>query len=264
MYIYPTIPCSEVIKIKCRPDGEIKSYRVRIVAGGHRQVKEINYRETFLAAAKMLTIHAVLANAAHQDWEIEYIDIKSAYLNVLLKEEIYMKPPRGVLKSGQEGKVLRLLKGLYGLKQAGRGWYLEMSKVLMKDMGFKRSCIDHSVFYKKEGHEHTIITVATDNMAVTSRRKSDTMKFKSNVRQHWEITDHGPIQWFLGFEIKRNRESRMISLNQHMYIESMVEKFRLTSDKLVLTPMEPNAQFTTQQSPSTLNQTTKGYHTPRP
>ena len=120
----------------------------------------------------------------------------------MLKEEIYIKPPRGVLKSGQEGKVLRLLKGLYGLKQAGRGWYLKMSKVLMKDMGFKRSCIDHSVFYKKEGHEHMIIAVATIDMAVTLRRKSDAMKFKSNVRQNWEMTDHGPIQWFLGFEIK--------------------------------------------------------------
>ena len=205
----------------------------------------------------MPTICTVLANAAHQDWEIEHIDVKSEYLNAPLKEEIYMKPPRSVLKSGQDGKVLRLLKGLYGLKQAGRGWYLEMSKVLMRDMGFKGSRIDHSVFYKKEGHEHMIAAVATDNMAVTSRRKSDAMKFKSNVRQHWEITNHGPIQWFLGFEIKRNRESRMISINQHAYIKSMVEKFRLTSAKPVSTPMELNTQFTTQQSPSTLNQTTR-------
>ena len=124
--------CSEVIKVKHGPDGKIKSYRVRIVAGGHRQVKGINYKETFLAAAKMPTVCTVLANAAHQDWEIEHIDVKSAYLNAPLKEEIYMKPPHGILKSGQEGKVLRLLKGLYGLKQAGRGWYLEMSKVLMR------------------------------------------------------------------------------------------------------------------------------------
>ena len=124
-------------------------------------------------------------------------------------------------------------------------------------MGFKRSRIDHSVFYKKEGHEHTIVAVTTDNMVVTSRGKLEAMKFKSNVRQHWEITDHGPIQWFLGFEIKRNRESRTISINEHVYIDSMVEKFRLTSAKPVSTPMEPNAQFTTQQSPSTLNQTAR-------
>ena len=131
------IPCSEVIEVKQGPDGEVKSYRVRIVTGGHRQVEGINYSETFSSAAKMLTICTVLTNMAHHDREIEHIDIKSAYLNAPLKEVIYMRPPCGVLKQGQEGKVLRLLKGLYGLKQAGRGWYLEMARVFLTDLGFK-------------------------------------------------------------------------------------------------------------------------------
>ena len=131
------IPCSEVVCIKQGPQGEVQSYRVRIVAGGHRQVEGVNYMETFLAAAKMPIVHVVLANAAHQNWEIEHVDVKSAYLNVLLKEVIYMKAPRGMLKLGQEGKVLRLMKGLYGLKQAGRGWYMEMLKVFLKGMEFK-------------------------------------------------------------------------------------------------------------------------------
>ena len=87
----------------------------------------------------------VLANTAHQDWEIEHVDVKSSYLNAPLKETIYMKAPRGVLKPGEEGKVLRLLKGLYGLKQAGRGWYMEMTRVFIKELGFERSVIDHSV-----------------------------------------------------------------------------------------------------------------------
>ena len=79
----------------------------------------MNYTETFSAAAKMLTVCVVLGNTAEEDWEIEHINIKSAYLNAPLKETIYMKPPQGVLKPGQEGKVCHLLKGLYGLKQAG-------------------------------------------------------------------------------------------------------------------------------------------------
>ena len=87
------IPCSEVLKIKRGPDGEVKSYRVRIVAGGHRQVEGVNYTETFSSPAKMPTVCLVLANAAEQDWEIEHIDIKSAYLNALLKETVYMRPP---------------------------------------------------------------------------------------------------------------------------------------------------------------------------
>ena len=175
------IPCSEVLKIKRGPDGEIKSYRVRIVAGGHRQVEGVNYMETFSLAAKMPTVCLVLANAAELNWEIKHVDVKSAYLNAPLKEMVYMCPPCGVLKAGQEGKVLRLLKGLYGLKQAGRGWYLEMSRVLIKELGFSRSAADHSVFIRQAGEEHTIIAVVTDDMAVTSK---DWLTPKSSKRTY--------------------------------------------------------------------------------
>ena len=128
--------------------------------------------------------------------------MKSAYLNALLKETVYMQAPHGVLKQGEEGKVLRLVKGLYGLKQAGRGWYLEMMKVFVENLGFKRSKANHSVFYWKRGEEHTIVVVATDDMAITSKRKEDAQKFKSEIMKHWDITDNGLINWFLGFEIK--------------------------------------------------------------
>ena len=105
---HTVIPSSEVIKVKRGPNGETLSYQVRIIAGGHRQIKGINYTETFSAAAKMPTVRVVLANAAHQDWEIEHIDVKSAYLNAKLKEIIYMKPPRGVLKKGHvRGRLMQ-------------------------------------------------------------------------------------------------------------------------------------------------------------
>jgi len=133
----PVIPCTEVLKEKRGPTGEVETYRVRVVAGGHKQVEGINYTETFSAAVKMPSVRVVLANAAERDWEIHQIDVKSAYLQAPLKETIYMRPPRGVLKPGQEGKVCRLLKGLYGLKQAGRGWYQELTKVMVRELGFK-------------------------------------------------------------------------------------------------------------------------------
>ena len=82
-----------MLKGKHGLDGEITSYQVRIVTGGHRQVKGVNYSETFSSTAKMPTIQVILVNAATQDWEIEHVDVKSAYLNATLKETIYMKPP---------------------------------------------------------------------------------------------------------------------------------------------------------------------------
>ena len=192
----------------------------------------------------------VLANTAHQDWEIEHVDVKSAYLNALLKETIYMKAPRGVLKPGEEGKVLRLLKGLYGLKQAGRGWYMEMMRVFIKELGFEQSVIDHSVYYCHKGEEHMIIAVATDDMALTSKRAEDAQCFKAEIKRFWDIMDHGPIKWFLGFEIKRDRDARTLAINQRAYIEGMVERFGMAQAKLVLTPMELGVQFSVDQCPT--------------
>ena len=127
----------------------------------------------------------------------------------------------------------------------------------MTEMGYKRSKIDHSVFYKKTEDEHTIVAIATDDMAVTSKRMEHTKRFKAEITKHWEITDHGPIKWFLGFEIKRDRKSRTIAINQRAYIEKIVEKFSLTNAKQVTTPMDPNVQFSVDQCPSSTNQLAK-------
>ena len=104
--------------------------------------------------------------------------------------------------------------------------------------------------------------VATDDMALIAKCAKDAERVKSEIRKFWDITDHGPIQWFLSFEVKQNRTARTVSINQQAYIESMVEKFRLTSAKPVNTPMEPGAQFSVDQSSSSLSQTAKMHGVP--
>ena len=179
----------------------------------------------------MLSIHVVLGNAAQQDWEIHQVDVKSAYLNAPLEEEVYMVPPAGLLKPGQERLICKLKKALYGLKQAGCKWQKTLTAVMTNDLGFKRSAVDHSVYFRRSGDEHTIIAVATDDMAVTSKRLSDVKRFKSEIKQHFEIADGGELRWFLGFKIRRDRPARTISINQWSYIERMVENFQLTNAK---------------------------------
>jgi hypothetical protein len=162
------IPHSEIFQDKCGPDGEIEVRRVRIVTGGHKQIKGIDYGETFSATAKMPLVQVVLANAAIQDWEIHHVNIKSAYLNVNMDHIVYMKPPQGILKKGQEGKVSKLLKVIYGAKQSGRLWHKLLSKI-MDELRFSRSKIDHLVFFKFVREVKMIIMVTTDDMALTSK-----------------------------------------------------------------------------------------------
>ena len=108
-------------------------------------------------------------NTAEQDWEIHQIDVKSAYLCAPLKEQIFIKPLHGVLKPGQEGKVCHLLKGLYGLKQAGCGWYQELMKVLVGELGYMELLLDHLVFHRRQGTEYTTIAIVMDDMVVTTK-----------------------------------------------------------------------------------------------
>ena len=94
-------------------------------------------------------------------------------------------------------------------------------------------------------------------MAVTSKHAIDAERFKSDTRKFWEITDHGPIKWFLKFEIKRDCDARTLAINQRAYIENMVEKFRLIGAKPVSTPIAPGSQFSIHQCPSSLSQIVK-------
>jgi Reverse transcriptase (RNA-dependent DNA polymerase) len=110
------------------------------------------------------------------------------------------------------------------------------------------------VFYRCDSETHVIVAVATDDMAVTSKCAVDAEKFKSDIKKFWEITDHGPIKWFFGLEIKRDQDARTLAINQPTYIKNMVEKFRLTNAKPVSTPMDPGSQFSINQCPTSLNQ----------
>jgi len=101
-------------KEKLGPDGDVYTHQIRVVAGGHKQVYGVDYNEMFATAAKMPSVRVVLANGAQQDWEMHQVDVKSAYLNAPLEDDIYMIPPKGVLKPGQEGKVCKFLKRCMG------------------------------------------------------------------------------------------------------------------------------------------------------
>jgi Reverse transcriptase (RNA-dependent DNA polymerase) len=174
----PTIPCHPAFKSKRGPDGQVVRRKIRLVAGGHMQSKGVNYDETFSSAAKMASNRIVLAYATQQDWELHQVDVVGAYLNANLTDKIYMRPPVGILKKGEEGKVCRLLKGLYGLKQAGREWYLELRGTLVGKMEFTWSSADHSVFYRHNKPDGSvIIAVSTDDMVVAA----DSIRFMPSM-----------------------------------------------------------------------------------
>ena len=109
-----------IYKRKKGPDGQVETYKARLVANRYTQKEGMDYEETFSPVAMLKSIRILLSIAASLDYEIWQMDVKTVFLNDNLDEEIYMSQPEGFIVQGQEHKVYRLLKSIYGLKQASK------------------------------------------------------------------------------------------------------------------------------------------------
>ena len=137
-----------VYKTKSNAEGKIERHKARLVVKGYKQQYGRNYEETFTPVARMETVRAVLSIAAQNKWKVYQMDVKSAFLNGVLIEEVYIEQPLGYEKKGQEHKVGRLKKALYGLKQTPRAWYSRIDSYLL-EKGFEK-CEGEPTLYIKE------------------------------------------------------------------------------------------------------------------
>ena len=136
-----------VYKRKSNIEGKIERHKARLVVKGYKQHQGTNYEETFAPFARMETVQTVLSIESQQKWKFYQMDVKSSFLNGVLKEEVYVEQPPGYGIEGQEHKVCKLWKSLYGLKQAPRAWYNKIDAYLM-DNGFKK-CDGEPTLYIK-------------------------------------------------------------------------------------------------------------------
>ena len=137
------VGCKWVYKIKTKSDGSIDRYKVRLVAKGFNQEYGIDYEETFAPVARLTSVRSLLAVAAIRKWELFQMDVKNAFLNGDLTEEVFMKPPPGFPHSSSQ--VCKLRRALYGLKQAPRAWFEKFSSTI-QTLGFTSSVHDYGLF----------------------------------------------------------------------------------------------------------------------
>jgi hypothetical protein len=149
---------------KRKADGR---FRARLVAKGFTQIQGLDYDETFSPVARFESLRLLLALAALEDWEIHQMDVKSAFLNGLLDEEIFMEQPQGFIIAGQSDKVCLLKKALYGLKQASRAWNLQFHGVLT-ELGFTRTHSDAGVyvFHQQDARGTLLIILYVDDITI--------------------------------------------------------------------------------------------------
>ncbi|BBG98940.1 multidrug resistance-associated protein 9 [Prunus dulcis] len=143
----PIIGVKWVYKTKLNLDGSVQKNKARLVAKGYSQKPGIDYNETFAPVARLDTIRTLIALAAQKEWNLYQLDVKSAFQNGVLKEEVYVEQPQGFVKENEEIRVYKLNKALYGLKQAPRAWYDEIDSYFNR-AGFKKSPSEATLYVK--------------------------------------------------------------------------------------------------------------------
>jgi len=169
------------------------------------------------------------------------MDVKSAFLNGTLKEEVYVKQPLGYVVEGQENKVLKLKKTLYGLKQAPRAWYACIDEYFQKN-GFSRCPYEHAL-YAKENKDGEIMYVClyVDDLIFTGSNLRMFEEFKERMIEKFEMTDLGLMSYYLGIEVKQSEEG--IFLSQKNYAEAILKEFKMDRINLVATPVEYGIRY---------------------
>jgi hypothetical protein len=240
-----------VFKNKVDSDGTVIRRKVRMVAKGFTQVPNVDYFDTFAPVARLSSLRTVLAMAAKDDLELHQVDVKAAFLNGVLEERknVYMRMPRG-WDGLPDGKILKLRKAIYGLKQAGRRWYQRLSSILHR-LGFVKCDVDQAVFFKCHGDTLTVLVIHVDDCTIAASSLKLVDDFKQGIRQHVEITDLGPIHWVLGIRVDRDRNMKTVTISQRNYIDSILRRFHFEDCKPVSTPMEPSARLSASQLATT-------------
>ncbi|KAG8490918.1 hypothetical protein CXB51_014710 [Gossypium anomalum] len=168
-------------------------------------------KKTFAPVARLDTIKLLFALATQKQWKIYQLDVKSAFLNGFLKEEIYIEQPEGFKAPGEEDKVYRLKKALYGLKQAPKAWYDRIDEYLSK-LGSEKSLSEPTLYVKKAKDETLlIVSVYVDDLLVTRSRTDLMNDFKNQMKEVFDMTTLGAMTYFLGMEVNQSDQGILIS-----------------------------------------------------
>lgn len=181
-----------VYTIKLNTDGSIERFKARLVARGFSQIHGIDYTETFAPTVRMDTLRLFLARVAKENLECHHYDIKNAFTESNLKEEIYLSPPKGVPVT--KGYVLRAMRSLYGLKQAARDWNL-LCKDYLIQWGFSQSLADPCLFVQKEHQIELLVYV--DDIAAAAKSKEALKWFFEKLSQRFNTKNLGRSKKFL-------------------------------------------------------------------
>jgi hypothetical protein len=247
---------------KEKNSGRLKS---RLVGRGFNMIKGVDYNETFAPVAKIATFRIFLTIVAIFDLFTGSLDVKTAYLNSPIDEDVYLEPPKNFIrhlrklakrtgdtaakkkifdqiKAIQKGQKLKLLKAIYGTKQGGRQWWKTIDEFL-QSIGFVPNPADKCFYSLIIGENYVILLLYVDDIILGSNKDRLKDKYAKIIQAKWKVTNAGELEEFLNIFLTRDRKKKRIHMSQEKYIEKFFEKYGFQEDPSVDTPMQENLRL---------------------
>ncbi|KAD2132529.1 hypothetical protein E3N88_41798 [Mikania micrantha] len=219
-----------ILKKKTDMDGNVHTFKARLVAKGFTQTQGIDYEETFSPVAMTKSIRILIAIAAYHDYEIWQMDVKTAFLNGHLNEDVYMVQPEGFVDPKYPDKVCKLKKSIYGLKRASRSWNLHFDEKII-EYGFIKNEDEPCVYMKTSGSTVVFLILYVDDILLIGNHLPVLKDVKSWLSKCFAMKDLGEAAYILGIKIYRDISKQLISLSQSAYIDKVVKRFSMQDAK---------------------------------
>jgi hypothetical protein len=212
----------------------------RLVAQGFTQVEGLDFEKTYTPVVRLEAIQMLIAFAAHHDFKLYQMDVKSAFLNGPIQELAYVEQPPGFEDPKFLNHVFKLQKALYGLKQVPRAWSEYLKKFLFKQ-GFEIGKADPTLFTRKIDNDIFVCQIYVDDIIFGSTNHVYSEEFSSTMTKRFEMSMMGELKFVLRFQIKQLKEGTFISQTKYTY--DMLKKFDMVNAKPIKTPMPTNGHL---------------------
>ncbi|GKD89366.1 retrotransposon protein, putative, ty1-copia subclass [Tanacetum coccineum] len=231
-------------------DGAVHTYKASLVAKGFTQTLGNDYEETFSPVADIRAIRILISIDVFYDYEIWKMDVKTAFLNGYLNEEVYMEQPEGFVSQKYPNRVCKLKRSIYGLKQASKQLNKQFDDEINK-FGFSQNCDEPCVYVKASGSYVTFLILYVDDILIMGNNIPMLQDIKSNLGRCFAMKDLGEAAYILRIKIYPDRSKQLIGLCKNAYIEKILKRYYMENSKHGTIPMQEKLKFSKSQGAST-------------
>jgi hypothetical protein len=219
-----------IFKKKADADGNVTVYKAWLVTKGFQQIQGVDYDETFSPIAMLKSIRILLAIAAYFDYEIWHMDVKTAFLNANIEEELYLVQSEGFVDPKDANKVCKLQRPIYRLKQASQSWNLHFDEVI-KGFRFFQNIEESCIYKKMSGSSVSFLVLYMDDILLIGNDVQMLNSVKEYLNNNFSMKYMCEAAYILGIKIYRDRSRRLLALSQSTYLDKVLKRFRMENSK---------------------------------